>query len=1009
VGTTPLAAQTAGNTATVDFNHLFSTTGQSMWGPGTAPQYDGLELFSFGPPVWDVNPQASGYFTIPTSVPDADWLAIKPGEWVSNDTWLTFKPGIPGTEAGFKLGGGVEFESRGHLKVVGELTTADPGGVGVTYPVKAEVEFPEPNSFRDGDEVRIITRYGPDLAAAATPPAVTLVNPTNNFDVNLEFGFSASAELDVCVFHCYWIGLDADDFDFDADGDGSVSFEELFTSDFDPFSTTEKKLFPPIDLPSGFAAGGDPWQATVFRSTSQGTLEFPVLADLMANIAKTEGVNAIIGDPGGLLENGLQVLPHGFSQIETGGCGIPFYSFLNPTCIWKGHGVRGIIDVPRVDIPCVSPFPAPWPRDPRGKDGAPFPGFGVNDWNWGCAATPVSSQLGSDGVLMASSDNIFAEVALDVDHWLQLLISGLSPGCDPETDTPKQCFAKEAGGLKKLPPLGLVVPFDDLGIAGLPTGAQFSYDIVAVEIPFKAEESRNFEFEPELQVEITFPQPVEYRITTSSGAPVAGPTTGTKALVDVGDLVYVQFPSGVKTPLQNTTKYTMDNTFTADMALNFEAGFRQELLKAAVTIPDFDVVTFAPVDFCEGFHLGEWAEDVINEVGSWFGADEVDVPDHCPVQLDPIRAEDLSTTLTSNGAAFDAFQSIDVPSVSLLDETSWTLGGFSPATGTAFDLDPENPIIAVSTDLEPGVLNGLGPAGTLVQSIDVENAGDVYLSMTQVTDALSVAYSSLPGFTVTSILSPALAEDPDFDGVGNVNTLLGSDVLQVGQTSSITVQFQAAAGNVYSTSVHASGRSPIGTDVSADDDGSFAVYAMDIDQDKLIAGGGPKARLPVHVLDSPALPVTDIDPTTVRLDGLNPIEWALTPREDDETITDLVFFFVQGDVLAKAEARAQSTAVAVVAAQSAGETLSAVEIDRLAAAMLEDAELSDDLRSRADELGNGNGRLDVGDLRAALVGSASGPGDPAAAPPVESEVTLPLTGFMSDETPFVAEDAVFVR
>jgi hypothetical protein len=298
----------------------------------------------------------------------------------------------------------------------------------------------------------------------------------------------------------------------------------------------------------------------------------------------------------------------------------------------------------------------------------------------------------------------------------------------------------------------------------------------------------------------------------------------------------------------------------------------------------------------------------------------------------------------------------------------------------------------------------------------------VFIKTTQVTDVLTVAFPELAGYIVNSVTSADLTTNGTWNGSGA--TLTGSDVMAVGQASTIAVEFQAAAGNIYNTIVAATGLSPIGTtvldtrtgvDLPATDAGSFAVYAMDIDQDKLTGPGGKRAKVPVHVLDSEKLPIMQIDPESVLLDGVAPDNWEYAVREiEDEVIegvTDIVLLFNQNDVWAKAQSRL-ATAALVESLMTRDEAITGREADALAAAILVNAEVSEELSAKADRLGNGNGRLDLGDLRAAFSAGTAGQGGdrPALAPPSANakSIMLPLTGVMKDGTPFVAEDAVLV-
>lgn len=86
--------------------------------------------------------------------------------------------------------------------------------------------------------------------------------------------------------------------------------------------------------------------------------------------------------------------------------------------------------------------------------------------------------------------------------------------------------------------------------------------------------------------------------------------------------------------------------------------------------------------------------------------------------------------------------------------------------------------------------------------------------------------------------------------------------------------------------------------------------------------------------------------------------------------------------------------------------LSERDIQRLADAVLSGAAPSDGIVARADRLGNSNGRLDLGDLRAATQHRLGA--DVVQAVGEGLAITLPLTGKLRDGTPFVAEDAIII-
>lgn len=79
-----------------------------------------------------------------------------------------------------------------------------------------------------------------------------------------------------------------------------------------------------------------------------------------------------------------------------------------------------------------------------------------------------------------------------------------------------------------------------------------------------------------------------------------------------------------------------------------------------------------------------------------------------------------------------------------------------------------------------------------------------------------------------------------------------------------------------------------------------------------------------------------------------------------------------------------------------------------AEAVLAGSQLPAGVADRADRIGNRNGRLDLGDLRAAATATRLDAGGPLLAKTEGIAVTLPLTGAMIDGTPFVAEDAIIV-
>lgn len=492
--------------------------------------------------------------------------------------------------------------------------------------------------------------------------------------------------------------------------------------------------------------------------------------------------------------------------------------------------------------------------------------------------------------------------------------------------------------------LGVSVPFDEFPFNLAPDGSRASVDLFDGDFNLVSRETQNFRFTPNAGVTLTFARAVSYRVVDGGTQVAAG--SGTTVPFRVGQTLFLTFPTGTS-PLGVSSSY--------DLAANrFENRTSFNLSGSA---------TFKALDY------------------------DIHIPD---------KITESGTVWERHFPAFS--ESFELPVV------EQTLTGFGSTAGTSFTLDPEDPCIRVRTALEPGLVNGLGPAGTLVQTIRVRNCGDVRVLMTQVMDALNVAFPDLPGFSVTGVSSADLATNAAWNGSGS--TLAGTDVLEPGQISFITVVFAAEPGNIYGTTVVASGQSPIETPLVDTDAGSFAVYPVNFDIDKLNNAGGPNAIVPLHILNTPALDIQTIDPATLRIDGLVPENWTYVLRDNKGPETDLAAFFNRQALWDLLQARRASAVALNVSGRTGRLALSEREIQQLADAVLSGVATSDGIVARADRLGNSNGRLDLGDLRAAtqhrLGAEVAQVADDGVA------VTLPLTGTLLDGTPFVAEDAIII-
>ena len=150
-------------------------------------------------------------------------------------------------------------------------------------------------------------------------------------------------------------------------------------------------------------------------------------------------------------------------------------------------------------------------------------------------------------------------------------------------------------------------------------------------------------------------------------------------------------------------------------------------------------------------------------------------------------------------------------------------GGLTP-TGLAPDgevedhgvaIISEDPAIGVSkelisiTEVSPGEFVALF-------LITLSNSGNVALSSLQAQSSLMDAFAEAVDWELDLLTSPELSVNPDFDGLGDINLLTGSDILEVGGLGSIELQVVVRPGNnngPYLCSAAATGTSPAGVEV----------------------------------------------------------------------------------------------------------------------------------------------------------------------------------------------------
>jgi hypothetical protein len=501
-----------------------------------------------------------------------------------------------------------------------------------------------------------------------------------------------------------------------------------------------------------------------------------------------------------------------------------------------------------------------------------------------------------------------------------------------------------------LPPLGA-------RSQGLGNGVRAEYHLLDAQMPVRFTQSHEMTFDPNLQVELVLPVAVPYRITDGANGEVAT-GNGNRIRFTVGHSLHLSFPAGVRTPPAVTPHYELDNQFSARSEIEFGAGFTQKVGEFELDVPRFEVI---PEVYSPRIKIG---------LGPLFRASQSLDPTHSTL----FPSEPSNCTPGTEGCG------------------RWTLEGFQLVAGTLFELDPEDPIILVSTSIVSGLATHTGAAGTLTQTLTVTNGGDVTLSLVQVADALAAQFAGA-GITVNSVTSATLAPNSGFNGVGDPNTLTGSDVLAVGASGIITVNFNVAPGNIYHSAVTATGRSPIGTDVAAEASARFAVYTFEFFPSQVVAPGS--GVLPAVIRSTPDLDARRIDPASIRLDGIAPT----SSREQNGPLWNLALQFDRNAVWQAAQARIAGTASVSTSALGSVQPASDPEVAELAQAVLA-----------------GTTELTLGDLRARVLGASSAAGvagaqvtqsSPGQGPPGIT-IVLPLTGQLQDGTPFMGEATIIV-
>jgi hypothetical protein len=562
-------------------------------------------------------------------------------------------------------------------------------------------------------------------------------------------------------------------------------------------------------------------------------------------------------------------------------------------------------------------------------------------------------------------------------------------------------------------------------------GFQAGYETVDFSGVLKVAEEQKFTFTPRVFAVLTFPRAVDYAEKDATNTTI-NIGTATAVRFRAGNSLQVIYPAGLKSAMTVTPTFEIENDFTSSTVIKSREDIVLTVGKIDLKAPAVTLVPEFTVDVCEGLTVDADPLDIIPD-------------EHCPATSPAVRSPEINVhlgplyqqSLVGTGQQFSVFP------LSSSDCGCWSLQGFNTVAGGTFQLDPENPIIAVASTIASGNATG-GAPGTIVQSVQVSNVGDVPLSMTQVADALSAAVPTGGAFAVRNVASPTLTRNPAFNGVSDARLLTRADVLQVGGSGSLAVTVGVEPGNLFKAMLEADGTSVLGTTVRASTTASFGVYYFDIRPSTLSASGecdhddDSNAKgvcvLPAVVFGSRGMDVSRIDPASLRLIGVKPLKWSILPhqagdgddarrgKDTEGRMSDLSLKFDRSLVLAALTTSLTVASLAPVGAANAslaspGEAtqigLSPLDADMVARALLGESVTLTPAQLRAADR-NGNGTIDVGDLRAALATAAAAAalqkGDAGidSPKPQKPSRVLVLTGLLKDGTPFMGEDLVYL-
>lgn len=164
--------------ATTNNNVTFQTSGQSMWGPASAPGVSNVTV-----PIISTGWSESG------SKEDIQHVHVDVPQGVMD----FFGIGDVDKHFGGRIGG----STSGQIGISARFQNVGSGAAAVTYPVQVTLTTPAANSFKPGQTVTIGSSVTllPGWNLSTTPPQATV-------DIIGNFGFATSANTGVCFFDC---------------------------------------------------------------------------------------------------------------------------------------------------------------------------------------------------------------------------------------------------------------------------------------------------------------------------------------------------------------------------------------------------------------------------------------------------------------------------------------------------------------------------------------------------------------------------------------------------------------------------------------------------------------------------------------------------------------------------------------------------------------------------------------------------------------------------------------